>query len=84
MKNDVHIGNIISEYLRATGRSKKWLAERVSRSESAFCRVLKHDYIDTALLMDISRVLNYDFFRHFSNVLNVQAGVEEKDWQKMQ
>ncbi len=67
---ELHIGKIICEHLKKDGRSKRWLAEKVSCEYSSFCKILKKQFIDTELLLRISSVLQYDFFVYFSKYIS--------------
>ena len=64
--DDIDIGALILHRLKENGQAVSWLAEKVNSDRSNFYRILKRKYIDTQLLMDISRVLNFDFFACFS------------------
>jgi hypothetical protein len=65
-----HIGNIICAFLRAEGRTQKWLAEQIYCSESKLSKTLKKCSMDTDLLLQISCVLKYDFAVYLSNFLH--------------
>ena len=62
MCDDIHIGALILGKLKENGQAVSWLAEKVNSDRSNFYRILKRKHIDSQLLMDISRALNYDFF----------------------
>ncbi|MCL2041842.1 MAG: hypothetical protein FWG84_07380 [Bacteroidales bacterium] len=61
----VPIGELICRELKRQERSISWLAEKTVYSHGSLCMTLKRDYIDTALLLNISKVLEYDFFAYF-------------------
>jgi hypothetical protein len=67
MKEEIHIGNIISQRLKELGIKKKWLAGQVHCTQSNFCKILKKPSMDTDLLLRISLVLQIDFFSPLSN-----------------
>lgn len=71
MHENIDIGALISQRLKENGQAVSWLAGKVNTDRSNFYRILKRNHIDTHLLMDISRALNYDFFacysEHFQN-----------------
>jgi len=69
MKENLPIGKLIRQELKEQERSIAWLAKKVFYTHSALCKILKRDHIDTALLSDISKVLKYDFFAHYSDTL---------------
>jgi len=62
----VNIGNRIKEELIREDRTVSWLARRLNRNRAAVYRILCKNSIDTGLLLDISRLLNYDFFKEYS------------------
>lgn len=63
----IHIGAMIKEELERQGRSKVWLAKTINRSESTCYNIFNSDTINTDLLMSISKALNYNFFKEFSD-----------------
>ena len=64
--NMVNIGNRIKEELIREDRTVSWLARRLNRNRAAVYRILCKNSIDTALLLNISKLLNYDFFKEYS------------------
>jgi len=68
-KINLHIGKIICKQLKKDGRTKKWLAEKVSCDYGNFCKMLKNQFLDTALLVRISFVLQHDFFTYISKYI---------------
>jgi len=73
-KNEIHIGNLICERLKANGQSKRWLADKACQEYSSFCKTLKQQYIDTELVLRISFILQYDFFSHLSVYFSENKG----------
>ena len=61
---DIHIGSIIEKKLTEKSMTKTELAERINRSRSDVNDILKRKSIDTRLLIDISKVLEYDFIHN--------------------
>jgi predicted transcriptional regulator len=66
MHEDIDIGTLILDKLKENGQAVSWLAKKVNTDRSNFYRILKRNHIDTDLLMDISRALNFDFFACYS------------------
>jgi len=62
MHDNIDIGALILRKLKENGQAVSWLAEKVNSDRSNFYRILKRKHIDSQLLMDISRTLNFDFF----------------------
>ena len=69
-KTGLHIGKIICKKMQEEGRTKKWLANQVSCDPSCFCKTLKKNSIDTALLMNICLALKHNFFEDYSSYYN--------------
>ncbi len=70
MKNEVHIGNLILHELTAQRRSASWLAEQLSCDRTNVYKIFKKKYLDTQLLLRISRILGRDFFSIYTTLLH--------------
>jgi hypothetical protein len=66
MGDEIHIGNEICKRLKEINRSKAWLAKEVHCDRSSFCKLLNRNYINTELLLQISLLLDKDFFTIYS------------------
>ena len=66
MNNNIDIGALIFQKLKENGQAVSWLAKKVNSDRSNFYRILKQNHIDTQLLLDISKALDYDFFACYS------------------
>ena len=77
MDNEVHIGNLIAEVLAEEGRAASWLAKKLHYDKSNIYRILKSPTINTLLLLKISRLLEHDFFRHYSMLIQENHGKTE-------
>jgi len=69
MSENIPIGEIIKQKLKANDRSMAWLAQKVNCDNSNFCKKLKNNNIDIDLLFRISEILQEDFFAHYSEIL---------------
>jgi hypothetical protein len=67
MKDEINIGQLIRNKLKADGRSVSWLAKQIYCNRSSLYRVFKQNSIDTDLLMRISKALHYNFFESISS-----------------
>ena len=76
-KKNIDIGALILRKLKENGQAIAWLAEKVNSDRSNFYRILKRKHIDTQLLMNISRALNFDFFTCFSEYFS-KTNTKEK------
>lgn len=63
------IGELIKERLIAEERSVAWFSRKLSCSRANVYKIFRKEYIDTELLMRISKILDYDFFQYFSDNL---------------
>jgi transcriptional regulator with XRE-family HTH domain len=63
----LHIGKIIRQHLEDLGMTKSEFARRITTSPQNIYGIFKRKSIDTELLSEISRTLNYDFFRYYSS-----------------
>jgi transcriptional regulator with XRE-family HTH domain len=85
------IGNLIREITERRGMSKSELGRRLNMSPTNVHKIFKRQTIDTGLLQNISKILEYDFFAYYKiekkyerppevlNVANDQENVYEKE-----
>jgi len=69
MRNEIHIGKLIREKMEEERRSADWLANELSCTRANVYKIYDKFNIDIFRLLQISRALNYDFFREISGVL---------------
>jgi transcriptional regulator with XRE-family HTH domain len=62
---DFHIGKKINEVRKERGWQTTALAKKVNRSRETLHEVYNRTSIDTQLLIDLSEVLQYNFFKDF-------------------
>lgn len=67
-KKIVHIGDIIKDELRRQGRTITWLSSQVNCTRENLYKVFRRPWIYTDLLFEISRALNHDFFKLYSEL----------------
>lgn len=63
----INIGERIQEELVRQDRSISWLARKLNCHRTSVYRILKKNSIDTALLKQISQILDFDFFLELSD-----------------
>lgn len=63
----VHIGHLIKEKLDAKGKSVEWLAEKIKHTPAYCNKLFESTNIDVYLLIDICKLLGYNFFVDLSN-----------------
>ncbi len=66
MTKEPHIGHLIKQELRNQGRTITWLAKQLECSRQNAYKILNRHWIYTDLLLKISNILDYDFFKCFS------------------
>ena len=77
MTEKMHIGKLIRDKLNENGQSASWLARKVHCDRSNFNKILKKNHMDTPLLLRISEVMDFDFFRYYSHLINSQEQEEK-------
>ena len=66
----LHIGNMIRSELIQQGRTISWLADQLGLQRPNCYRILRSPSLQTDLLFSICKILEYDFFSCYSNLLN--------------
>jgi len=66
MKDEIHIGKMISDKMEEEGRSVQWLAEKLSCNRSNIYKIYEKSNMDIIQLLHISRILHHDFFSDIS------------------
>lgn len=69
MDNEPHIGHIIKQELRRQGRTITWLAIQLGYSRQNMYKLFERNWIYTDLLLKISDIMDYDFFKCYSEYL---------------
>ncbi|MDR1348612.1 MAG: XRE family transcriptional regulator [Prevotellaceae bacterium] len=64
-KNEVHIGNIIRQKVSQSSLTVTEFANQINKTRENVYDIFKRSSIDSALLLQISKVLHYNFFKHF-------------------
>ena len=70
MKEKIDIGEVIKQKLKEKERYISWLAKQIGYTRSGLSKMLKQEQIHSELLLRISYALEYDFFTHYSVLLN--------------
>ncbi|MDR2292092.1 MAG: XRE family transcriptional regulator [Prevotellaceae bacterium] len=64
-ENEVHIGNIIRQKVNESSLTVTEFARLINKTRENVYDIYKRPSIDTALLLQISKILDYNFFKHF-------------------
>ena len=74
----IHIGHLIQNVLTDQRYSAAWLAKQLYCDRTNVYKIFHKASIDCELLLEISIVLNYDFFKIYSKlVANSHSGNEQ-------
>ena len=76
---EYHIGKEIEKEVRKQYPSIDAFAKALHRERQTVYDIFKRAHIATDRLMEVSRLLNRDFFKEFSNVLHFGETSEEED-----
>ena len=63
----IHIGNLIKQEVAARGIKVSWLADQLHCHRNNIYKIYEKQWIDTHILMELSKILNHDFFIDLSN-----------------
>lgn len=63
---DIHIGESIKVIFDSKGLTVSEFARRINKSRENTYDIFTRKTIDTGLLLTISKVLEYDFFRYYT------------------
>lgn len=66
----VNIGQCIKEELERQERTVSWLARKLNCHRTVVYRIFNKNSIDTGVLKRISEIMNYDFFKEYSDEMN--------------
>lgn len=73
----MHFGKTLEQTLRQQGRTITWFAEQLCCTRPNVYKIFQKESIDTALMYRISKILQHDFFREYSE--EYQEDNREKD-----
>lgn len=76
---EYHIGKEIEKEVRKQYPSIDAFAKALHRERQTIYDIFKRAYIATDRLMEVSRLLNRDFFKEISNIYNFGAATETED-----
>lgn len=75
---EVHVGKLIKMRLDQLGMTKAEFARRINKSPQNIHDILNRESVDTKLLVKMSEVLNYNFFKAFTNGNEVEKELKSK------
>ena len=65
-QDNIHIGQLIREQLKADQRSASWLAREIGCSRNHLYKVFRKPSLDGDLLLCISLAMNFNFFQYYT------------------
>ena len=69
---------MIREKLKEEGRAASWLAEKINCNRTNMYKIFSKPDINTEQLLKISEVLHYDFFIHYSKIIQEKTNRLQK------
>ncbi len=79
--NQPHVGEMIENHLKEKGILRAELARKIGMPQSNLTRLLKKSSIDTGKLVEISRAIEYNFFKEFCRDTEyVNAYLKDEDF----
>jgi transcriptional regulator with XRE-family HTH domain len=74
----IHIGKRIKQIFEKKGMSVSEFSRRLNSSRENVYDIFKRQSIDTSLLEKICKVLDYDFFQHFTSLQQLNEKLNEE------
>jgi DNA invertase Pin-like site-specific DNA recombinase len=75
--DEINIGKLIQAKLKEDGRSVSWLAKKLNCDRTNVYKIFNKSNIDVLLLLNICKIINYNFFSYLSEIL--QEFYEQKN-----
>lgn len=69
----IHFGELIKERLFLQGRSVRWFALQMNCDRSNMYKLLSRAHLDTNFILRACKILNHDFFKDASDVLQKEG-----------
>lgn len=62
----IHVGQMIEREMLRQEKSTHWLAHEINRERSSIYKIYHRESVDVNMLIQISVLLNHDFFKDLS------------------
>jgi plasmid maintenance system antidote protein VapI len=69
-QNNIHIGHLIREQLKADQRSASWLAREIGCTRNHVYKIFNRPSLDADLILKISIAMSFNFFQYYSAEVN--------------
>ena len=66
---NIHIGHLIEAQLKRDERSVSWLARQIPCTRNHVYNIFRKPSLDCALLLRISRVMQFNFFQYYTQMV---------------
>ena len=70
MKENIHIGELICKKFEEEERYVTWFARKLDYHPKSIYRIFEKEHIGTELLLKISIILDYNFFKYYLTFLD--------------
>lgn len=70
VRKKIHIGQDIKAQLEKQGHTTTWLAEQLGYHRTNLYKIYEKQTIDTGVLLRISKIMHFDFFKLYSDEIN--------------
>ena len=64
--NNIHIGQLIREQLKADKRSVGWLSREIGCTRNHVYKIFSKSSLDSDLIFRISKAMNFNFFQYYT------------------
>lgn len=71
---NIHIGSLIEAQLKRDERSVSWLARQIPCTRNHVYKILHKPSLDCALLLRISKVMQFNFFQYYTQMVSKDLG----------
>ena len=67
---NIHIGHLIEAQLKRDERSVSWLARQIPCTRNHVYKIFRKPSLDCALLLRISKVMQFNFFQYYTQMVS--------------
>lgn len=77
MKQKLHLGNLIQKKFKESGLTVGEFARRINRTRTVVYHIFERESLDIGMLEDISRALDYDFVKLYTEKNHMEEPDDE-------
>ena len=71
IQSNIHIGHLVQAQLKADQRSASWLAREIGCTRNHVYKIFNKPSLDAELILKISIAMSFNFFRYYSDEINI-------------